>query len=515
MPDLSYKITTSAELAGAQATADALDRQIGKAKALKQDYSELSKQRDIVNQSLKDSVAVTDEASDSTFKLSERSREQYRLFGELNRIVPGLGENLRGLSMLGFNPLIAVASMAAYGLYEAKRALDGFNKSLDASGEAAAKSDFIDGIQARIDALNALIDATQDYVDKEAEVLRVEQDIAAALQEQLQLLAAIEAARHQSTQAQKGLAEAKVGLAEQEGKITPAQAIEQKADIERQFNLKEYHDKIAANNDKLGAQQMALAAAQIFQPIFDNLKKVADANAADAKGKFNAAESQLKSPEQNAAKLKSLADALDVAAKELEKQKGIAAEVAWGGSPETIAYQNSQVAAAQASLDAANNAVALQQKVIAQATAGTSPEARAQLRHIEDDAKEADARALKNAQDINKLTTQVTAMQSEMAATGPIAAGTIATQQTTVTTKEETELIKQGRADITKYTKAVEEGNPQQQLKLLEDLFNAIKGHANVTAALQVNVGAVLAQIAELEANQKQLHSRQQHNQLP
>ena len=57
MPDLNYKITTAAELAGAQATADALERQIGKAKALKQDYSELQKQLDTVNQSLKECAA--------------------------------------------------------------------------------------------------------------------------------------------------------------------------------------------------------------------------------------------------------------------------------------------------------------------------------------------------------------------------------------------------------------------------------------------------------------------------
>ena len=41
---LEFKITTSAELAGAQATAAALEKQIGKAKALGQDYAALSAQ---------------------------------------------------------------------------------------------------------------------------------------------------------------------------------------------------------------------------------------------------------------------------------------------------------------------------------------------------------------------------------------------------------------------------------------------------------------------------------------
>jgi hypothetical protein len=525
MPDLSYKITTEAELAGAQAAADALDRQIGKAKALKQDYSELSKQRDVVNQSLRDNVAITDDstkatdvAAESTFKLSERSREQYRLFAELNRLVPGLGENLRGLAVMGFNPLIGLAMLVGTGFYQAKKALDDWNKSLDESGAAAAKSDFTDGIQARITVLNALIEATQTYADKEAQLALNEQNIAGALDDQLRLLAAIEQARGQQTQAQKALAEAQVTKAEQAGKITPSQAIEQKAEIERQFNLKEYQDKIAAGNDRLAAQQTALATANFFQPVFDNLKKVADANAADAEGKFKAAEDQLKSlksPAEIAAKLKPLTDALEAAAKELEKQKGIAADVAVGGSPETIEYQNSVVAAAQASLDAANNALALQKKVIFQATAATSPEARAQLKKIEDDAKEADKKATDNVEEISKLTRQVSALQAEMAATGPIAAGTITTKQATVSTKEETELEKQAKRDIEQYNKFLTSGisSPEslsEALAVLKDLHAALVGHVEVIAYVKT-LGVTVQQLLDA---QKTLESRLGHHQL-
>src|ERR1035437_6280821 len=52
MPDLNYKITTTAELAGAQSTADALERQIGKAKALKQDFAALQTQLDTTKSSI-------------------------------------------------------------------------------------------------------------------------------------------------------------------------------------------------------------------------------------------------------------------------------------------------------------------------------------------------------------------------------------------------------------------------------------------------------------------------------
>jgi len=52
MPDLNYKITTTAELAGAQAAEASLDREISKAKALGKEFSEQAKQRDTIRASI-------------------------------------------------------------------------------------------------------------------------------------------------------------------------------------------------------------------------------------------------------------------------------------------------------------------------------------------------------------------------------------------------------------------------------------------------------------------------------
>lgn len=50
--DLNYKITTTAELAGAQAAEAALDREIGKAKALGNEFVEQAKKRDLIRASI-------------------------------------------------------------------------------------------------------------------------------------------------------------------------------------------------------------------------------------------------------------------------------------------------------------------------------------------------------------------------------------------------------------------------------------------------------------------------------
>ncbi|HXR47600.1 MAG TPA: hypothetical protein VN784_09185 [Candidatus Limnocylindrales bacterium] len=142
MPDLEYKITTSAELSGAQAALEALDRQIGRAKALKQDYAELQAQRDTVAQSLKENVAITNDAADAEDALGKKTEEfnvhgrsQFLLFSEINRIMPGLGESMHAAFAGPLGPII----LAGIAIAAAKKALDGYNAALDAMGESAAK----------------------------------------------------------------------------------------------------------------------------------------------------------------------------------------------------------------------------------------------------------------------------------------------------------------------------------------------------------------------------------------
>jgi len=113
--DLSYTIKTSAELQGAEAAADALERQIGKAKALKQDYSELQKQLDTMRSSISEAnvahesqtEAMTIEAAE-TEKLTLGKRELLESIRGVTRAFPMLGEAARAV----FNPItVVVASL--------------------------------------------------------------------------------------------------------------------------------------------------------------------------------------------------------------------------------------------------------------------------------------------------------------------------------------------------------------------------------------------------------------------
>lgn len=102
MPELDFTIRTTAELAGAEATARSLEMQIGKAKALGQDYSDLSTQLERVKGSLAgvqaELVKTPPPAAEGGLKdLSLRGHELRAVFDELSGFVPGLGAAIRNL----------------------------------------------------------------------------------------------------------------------------------------------------------------------------------------------------------------------------------------------------------------------------------------------------------------------------------------------------------------------------------------------------------------------------------
>src|ERR1017187_7350061 len=111
MPDLDFTIRTKAELGGAEAAAHSLDQQIGKAKALGQDYSELAAQRDKVNESIKNAKVPTEGEIQDTEKLKLGKRELLESLRGVTREYPILGEVARAV----FNPL----TIATFGLVEA------------------------------------------------------------------------------------------------------------------------------------------------------------------------------------------------------------------------------------------------------------------------------------------------------------------------------------------------------------------------------------------------------------
>jgi len=121
--DLNYTISTKAELAGAEAAAEALERQISKAKALKQDYSELSRQHDLMTESIKAAHIPHDREIADTEQLKLGKRELLESMRGVTREFPVLGEAARSV----FNPITAIVgslTIMLVGVFEALKKVE-------------------------------------------------------------------------------------------------------------------------------------------------------------------------------------------------------------------------------------------------------------------------------------------------------------------------------------------------------------------------------------------------------
>jgi FlaG/FlaF family flagellin (archaellin) len=441
--------------------------------------------------------------SQSTIKLSEHSREQYRLFGELNRIVPGLGEALRGLSELGINPVIATLGLVAVGFMEAKKAIGEWNAEMDAAGEAAAKSDFTDGIQARITVLNSAVVAAQAYADKEHQILTDETDIAGALRQTIAMTAALAAARGQQAEAEHALNLAKIAESEGAGTISKAQAIEQNAAENQRYEKEQFDNKQKEEAAKLQAEKDALAKAEAIQPISEQAVAEANLSASEQRSKFNDAKTiadKYKNPEDVAKVMEPLTKAADEAAKILEGFQGKLADAKFREDAASVEMYTGYVSQAQATSDQANAAVRNQQQIIARNIAASSPEVDAHIRMVEAVAKHTEERSLANADEIARLKTAIPAEQATQTATAPAQAAAEAARQAAIGAKQTTELTSQGRVDIAKYQRAAQEDNSAEMLAALKDLYAASYGHIEVTKALKVDNAKLWEAIRELQS---------------
>lgn len=509
MPELQYKITTAAELAGAQAAADALERQIGKAKALQQDYSDLQRQLDTVNDSLKNNVEKPlDKAGESAFQFSERGREMYRLFAELNRIIPGLGEALMGLNMVGFNPLLATLSLVAFGFYEVKKAVDDWNKSEDDAAKAAANPDFLAGIQAKIEVLNSAKTAAAEYAQKEQEVLNKEKDITTALTEQLQIMAALEQARGAESAAQKALALAKVDKLETEGQITPSQAIQERTNVESYYEAQDFARKQKAAQDEQAVKESALHDAEKRQEQADKAKQNADAKATTTAADYAEAskvyQAEYNTPEKTHAILAPLEQRANETRRLLQRMTGELDYLPPDKQAEALAPYQRGAQAAQQDLDRAN-------KQIQFYTQHGGDVAKQNVDALQALAKAADQNADKIVSEVGALRKDVDEGKARLAGIGPLSASTESARQETIGVQETTALEKQAKGDVEKYQRDIKKGDLQGALNALRDLNDALAGHAEVlqyVIGLGVNVKNLQAIIAQLKREMAQNHAQ-------
>lgn len=263
-------------------------------------------------QGLKDTGKAAEEAGEGMKFLETRGREWHKLIVEIDRVAPGLGQALRVL----FNPATLGITGIVFAFEKIKSAFDDWKKKMDDMAEAGAKADFAESIKAALDVTREAIDAADEWQRKRAEIAKGEHGITAELNNQLQLIAAIQAAQQQQAEAEKTLALAKIKGDEALGNITPTQAIEKRAAAELEFARK----KAAADAENIARQQQAREAAQ--KEAADN-QEALDQKAQAAADKFTqgkdakAHAQAAPSPEE----IQKALDAVDEAQRKLDERK--------------------------------------------------------------------------------------------------------------------------------------------------------------------------------------------------
>ncbi len=234
--DLQFKITTTADTAGAKAAADAIDAVGGAAKKTSANQYDLGEDLEKVEKRVEG--------------VSGQSREMYHIFDDMNRIAPGLGESLRGLIT---GPLGMIGALL-FGLGEAKAAWDRYDEALEkVLGENLTEG--IDKAQALAQAFTGITDAVASATtawDSSGEVLdRALKNIQAQLGFTRQLI-----------QAEKDLALQRLQSQKQSGQISESDYEAKKAAVEGESRKAGYDAERRALQAELTQKINAAANAQ-------------------------------------------------------------------------------------------------------------------------------------------------------------------------------------------------------------------------------------------------------------
>jgi len=216
----------------------------------------------------------TDEQNKATEATNEHNKKlegSRLLFGELNRIVPGLGHILHAAFAGPVGPAIALA----LGISEIKRSLDDYNKAMDATAAENAEASFAEGIEAVKAAVTEARSKLEQYADEVERVAAAEQSIAVALAEQLELMRAIATARADAAKAAQAAQAADTHRRQAAGEISPEQAILAETAQAITAAKAAAADKKKVREDEEAAKQVALEKAAAAQPGLDENERLA------------------------------------------------------------------------------------------------------------------------------------------------------------------------------------------------------------------------------------------------
>lgn len=414
--ELSFKITTAAELAGAQATATALEMQIGKAKALKQDYSALQSQLDTVRASMANlppELQKLQDAHEAAGKGAEKEFASHHalhmLFHEMGQqSVPFLGHALIDMMMGPLAPALLLGSTFEF----VKGQVEDWNTMMGDVASNAAIPQFAAGIEAQKKAFDDAAESIGKYTTTIAQLAQHEITIAQALSSQLELMRAIAQQEAATRAAREAAAKAETERMAKAGEITPEQKIIKETEGEVKAARDDAEAKRNAAVNEVQAKQDALSKAALAQAGLD-----ADATAKEqAVAQDKAHRERLQSDygmseEDYRKKQKELINAQDDAQAQLQQSEFEAK--AGGMSPEAAAQYTAD---ARTILEEAQAELQNFEKGRKQFEATQTPGALEHTRKLEEAAQTAQDKGKENAKTVDTLTRETQDARAQLEA---------------------------------------------------------------------------------------------------
>ncbi len=429
----------------------------------------------------------TQKASTAAEEHTGKYRAQFLLFSEMNRIVPGLGHAIHAAFAGPIGPVILLTAAISEGYSKLKE----FNKELDETGRAAASADFLEDITAQLKVFGDAAASAQAFADNINHVGDSEDTLSSKLKSQLDLYKQIERAQATLTSAQKELEIARIQEAEAGGKMTPEQAAEARAGVEKKYLDKQQQDHEAAQDQDLAAKQKAAAEAEAQQDALD--KKYFEALQKRAALESHN-ESVKVSPEAQLEKIDKAGVAVDKAQEKYDRKKIVAAHNLPGS------YAEKDLNEAGSELEKAKAQSAALKKQLRQYQATQTPEARVKLQGLKDAEDEAKRAAEKNKQFSEQQRQEIKAEATAENYTRPIEQQATTTKKQVVDAQESGRVDTQVKKDIETIQRAASSAHPSAEIA-----DAAIQALADIKAGFKNYHGAVVGKMRELHTDINEL----------
>jgi hypothetical protein len=196
--------------------------------------TEAAKLQTVIKETNEVSVRANKEDLEGTRKLLGSKFElRHIVAGLAGQDVPQLAWALSSLAYGGAG--LASIFLLVGGFQALREHIKSAEKATSDFMAAAAKGDAAAGAQAVADATRDAASEEEDYLTSLQEILRGQQGVTTELENQLQLTAAIQAAKQSAMDADRTLALAKISQEQALGHITESEAITEKAQVEKQY----------------------------------------------------------------------------------------------------------------------------------------------------------------------------------------------------------------------------------------------------------------------------------------